>query len=182
MTLFKHHKSEPRDSAVPMIIVALLIGVMVGFASGWETSALQFKKNTGAPSPAASAPSPSPAPVLTPPVNGPMPPATGASSIPATPIVYRAVVDAVAASGLKVTIMEGAVGEPQVTLTADAYVALRPAQPKPQNDPKWDTSKGLPPPPTPPADPYTEEPMKLSDFKVGDVVEFSTAVVLKDDA
>lgn len=162
-----------------MIIVALLIGVMVGFASGWEISALQFRRTAG-PSNAAAAPAPSPEAVLTPPVNGAMPPATGASSVPATSVVYRAVVDAVVKGGLKVTVKEGVVGEPQVTLASGTYVALRPVQPAPQDNAKWDTSKGLPPPPTPPADPYAEEPMKLADFKAGDVVEFSSADVLKD--
>ncbi|HTM67772.1 MAG TPA: hypothetical protein VL426_00595 [Candidatus Binatia bacterium] len=173
MPLSLHRKNTAKGSSVPMIIVALLIGVMVGFSSGWEISALQFRRSAAPPAPPAG-----PAAAVTP---SPQDPAEVPTAVPANAVVYRGVVDAVVKGGLRVTVLEGVTGEPQVMLVAADYVALRPVQPAVQAS-GADTSKGLPPPPKPPAEPYAEEPMSLSDFKTGDVVEFSTAAILKDGA
>jgi hypothetical protein len=172
-----------RDSVVSTIIVALLIGVVVGFASGWELSSLQFRSKhmTGtSPSPA---PSPAAAPTETPVMN--TSPTNVETLVPAAPVTYRAVVDRVRTDRLEVTVEEGATGSPRVTLVASAktlLVALRPQEPPPQDYSGWDLSKGTPPPPKPTSQPYAEHAIRLSDFKVGDVVEFSAGTGFEDGA
>lgn len=167
-------RKHPQDSAVQMIIVALLIGVMVGFASGWETSALQQRRAANVP----AAPSPSPALRPEPPGQAP---AEMPTLVPANPVVYRGVIDAVDGASLAVTVMEGAVGAPKVTLLADdaTLVALRPAASSTSLPERQDTTRGLPKPPKPPANPYVQEPMALGSFRVGDVVEFSSGEPLR---
>ena len=148
-----------------MIIVALLIGVMVGFASGWEMSSLQHRQGGKL---LVTPPAPTPAPS---PMGEPEPVA----------VTYRAVVDEVGANSLHVTVMEGAAGSPELELIpgADAMlVALKPAPQEAQG--AAETAKGLPPPPQPTGDGYVAQPMALEQFRVGDVVEFSSAEAVAD--
>lgn len=169
-------KYASRDSAVAMIIVALLVGVMVGFASGWELSAMQYR-------PPASSAGASGVPANGNPIV--LPEVQDDASIRVSPATYRGVVEATSSAGLRVTVMEGIVGKPLVTLLVDKnadLVALRPAKVVTMDLSGADLSKGLPPPPKPPADPYKEEPMKLSAFAKGDVVEFSTVEPVADGA
>ncbi len=107
-------------------------------------------------------------------------PAVGAQTCP-----YNST-KSTSAAGLRVTVMEGIGGAPQVTLLADKDadpVAFRPATVITEDLSGTDLSKGLPPPPQPSSvDPYKEEPMKLSAFAKGDVVEFSTVEPVNDGA
>ncbi len=163
-----------RDSAAATIIVALLVGVMVGFASGWELSAMQYR----GPAQVSVAPGSSVAANTF-----ALPTERDGGTVRSTPVTYRAVVEAVSATGFKATVMEGVAGEPLVTLLPEKdaeLVALRPATIVTEDLTGKDLSKGLPPPPKPPADPYKEEPMKLSEFAKGDVVEFSTVEPVAD--
>ncbi|MEY4744572.1 MAG: hypothetical protein RL272_517 [Candidatus Parcubacteria bacterium] len=169
-----------RDSAVAMVILGFVIGAMVGFASGWETSAMRFRERVERPAaPAAAAPT----------AAAGAPSAETLKTLPeeASPAIvaaYRGVVDAAGADGLKVTVMEGVAGRPQVTLLTNArtsIVAFKPA-PVPPSGEVRPTSKGLPPPPKPPAEPYAAEPMAADAFRRGDVVEFTTSETVDDGA
>ncbi|HTM69142.1 MAG TPA: hypothetical protein VL426_07705 [Candidatus Binatia bacterium] len=171
MTLFRRKNSSrvdpaQRDSVVGTIILALLIGVIIGFSSGWEISALQFRRP--APSPALSA---EPA---VPPAEPLAPPAEEKTLAPAELVTYRAVVDAVTQDGLQVTVMEGVAGSPKTTLLVSSTTDLAALRPKEQapSVAAPDTTKGLPTPPKAVAEPYEEVPMTLDAFRVGDVVEF----------
>lgn len=169
-------KHVAKDSAAATIVVALLVGVMIGFASGWELSAMQYKSRAAVP---ATAGSPAAAAKFA------LPTEKDGGTVRAVPATYRGVVEAVGTADLKVTVMEGVGGEPLVTLLVEKgadLVALRPAAVVTEDLTGADLSKGLPPPPKPPADPYKEEPMKLSAFAKGDVVEFSTVEPVADGA
>ena len=103
---------------------------------------------------------------------------------PAVPAIYRGVVEKNDGASLRVAVIEGVAAPMSVTLTASGSAKISAlvvaGTTKPSGTRAADGT--LPPPLAPTANPYVEEPRKISDFKVDDVVEFSAAAGIEDGA
>lgn len=159
----------PHVSLAGAVVVATIAAIL-GFGLGFKVAYRQFKA-FAYKGPASAPASAQPAPVE--------------AQEAATSVTYRGVVDAVAADRLSISIMEGAPEGTGVTLLVTAstrILALRPVTAPPQDLSGWDFSKGLPPPPKTPSEPYEAATIPFGELAVGDVVEFEGAAGVEDGA
>lgn len=116
------------------------------------------------------------------PILEPDSPANDDLAIPAT---YRGVIEKNDGASLQVAVVEGVVSPRSVTLTTTTstkLTALVAAQSAASSGTKRAADGTLPPPLEPVESPYKEVPRKLSDFKVGDVIEFGADAGIEDGA